>query len=85
MQGRKTPAVAFITHLIKITGKTKLRKILQESPLTAQEVELVLDYTNGKSYKELAQKYHKSVQRINQWKRKIYENLTLYLREKCGE
>jgi len=82
MKGRKTPAVAYIARLIKTTGKPELLRILQESPLTPQEINLFMDYANGASYKELAQKYNKSPQRINQWKRNIYEQLHFYLVKK---
>ena len=47
-----------------------------------RDIYLLLDYADGMSYKELAQIYNKSIQRINQWKRKIYEDLAYYLREK---
>lgn len=82
MNGRKTPAVAYIARLIQTTGKPELLRILQESPLTTQEINLFLDYADGATYKELAQKYNKSVPRINQWKRAIYEKLHFYLVKK---
>lgn len=79
MNGRKTAPVAYITRLIKTTGKTEIKKILIESPLTDQEINLVLDYANGATYKELSIKYNKSLQRINQWKHQIYCDLHFYL------
>lgn len=82
MRGRKTPAVAYITRLIKTTSRTQLHQILNDAPLKRAEIRLILDYADGMSYKELAQAYNKSVQRINQWKRQIYEDLAYYLREK---
>lgn len=82
MNGRKTPAVAYITHLIKTTSRTKLLDILLDSPLKTRDINLIIDYADGMSYKELAERYHKSVQRINQWKRSAYEQLAYYLREK---
>jgi hypothetical protein len=82
MRGRKTPAVAYITHLIKTTSRAKLLDILTDSPLKMGDIYLVLDYADGMSYKELAVRYNKSIQRINQWKRKTYEQLAFYLREK---
>ena len=82
MRGRKTPAVAFITRLIKTTPRPKLIKLLCDSPLKPRDIYLILDYADGMSYKELAAKNHKSIQRINQWKRQIYEDLAHYLSEK---
>lgn len=82
MRGRKTPAVAFITRIIKTTSRPQLIKLLYESPLKRSDIRLILDYADGMSYKELAAKNHKSIQRINQWKRQIYEQLAYYLREK---
>ena len=81
MRGRKTPAVAFITRLIKTTPRPELLKILCESPLKPRDIYLILDYADGMSYKELAAQNHKSPQRINQWKHKVYEELAYYLRE----
>ena len=82
MRGRKTPAVAYITRLIKTTSRPQLIEILTASPLKTRDIYLLLDYADGMSYKELAAEYNKSVQRINQWKRKIYEELAYYLRQK---
>ena len=82
MRGRKTPAVAYITRLIRTTSKSKLHEILADSPLKTRDINLLTDYADGMSYKELAQKYNKSIQRINQWKRQIYEDLAEYLRQK---
>lgn len=82
MNGRKTPAVAYITRLIRTTSKTGLKKILQESPLKTRDINIILDYADGASYKELAAKYNKSPQRINQWKRNAYEQLHFYLVKK---
>ena len=81
MRGRKTPAVAYITRLIKTTSRPQLLDILRDSPLKTRDIILIMDYADGMSYKELAAKNNKSVQRINQWKRKIYEDLAFYLRE----
>jgi hypothetical protein len=82
MRGRKTPAVAFITRIIKTTSRPQLIKLLYESPLKRSDIRLILDYADGMSYKELAAKNHKSIQRIIQWKRQAYEQLAYYLREK---
>jgi DNA-directed RNA polymerase specialized sigma24 family protein len=82
MRGRKTPAVAYITRLIKTTSRPELIKILYESPLKPRDISLILDYADGMSYKELAAQNNKSIQRINQWKRQAYEQLAYYLREK---
>lgn len=79
MNGRRTPAVAYITHLIKTTSKKELNEILNESPLKPQEIDLILRYINGASYKELAEIFHKSTQRINQWKRTVYEKLHYFI------
>ena len=85
MNGRKTPAVAYIARLIKTTGKPELLRILQESPLRTQDIKLILDYADGASYKELAAKYNKSPQRINQWKHKVYCDLHFYLVRKLND
>ena len=82
MRGKKTPAVAFITHLIKTTSRPQLVDMLTASPLKTRDIYLILDYADGMSYKELAEQYHKSTQRINQWKRSAYEQLAYYLKEK---
>lgn len=76
---RKTPAVAYITRLIRTTGRNDLLELLYNSPLRQKDIALLLDYAEGVSYKELAEKYGKSPQRIYQWKRNIYENLHFYL------
>lgn len=82
---RKTPAVAFITRLIKTTGKPELLEILQASPLRSQDIEFLLLYADGASYKELSAKYNKSLPRIYQRKRKIYEQLHFFLVTKYNE
>lgn len=79
MNGRKTPAVAYITRLIKTTSKTELNRILQDSPLKTQDINLILSYANGASYEDLAEEYHISKPAIYARKRKIYETLHFYL------
>ena len=79
MRGRKTPPVAFITRLINTTSRPELRQLLNDAPLKRAEISLILDYADGMTYKELAQKNNKSIQRINQMKRKSYEKLARYL------
>lgn len=79
---RKTPAVAYITRLIRTTGHTDLLELLDNSPLKQKDIALFLDYAEGVSYKELAAKYGKTEGAIYAQKRKIYEQLHFYLVQK---
>ena len=75
MRGRKTPAVAFITRLIYTTSRPDFIALLERSPLTTQERELVLLYTDGTAYKQLADRYHVTTQTIYTRKRNAYIKL----------
>ena len=44
---RKTPAVAFITRLIRTTGHADLIELLNNSPLKQKDIALLLDYADG--------------------------------------
>lgn len=82
MKGRKTPAVAYITRLIRTTGRPELEQILQSSPLRREDIIFILHYIDGLSYKELSVIYNKSEARIYQRKRKLYELLHAFLTQK---
>ena len=79
---RKTPAVAYITRLIRTTGRADLIELLDNSPLKQRDTALLLDYADGVSYKELAVKYGKTEGAIYAQKRKIYEQLHFFLVQK---
>lgn len=79
---RKSPAVAYITRLIKTTGRADLMAILDNSPLKTKDKELLLDYADGASYEELAQKNNITTAAIYARKRQIYEQLHFYLVQK---
>lgn len=85
MRGRKTPAVAFITRLIYTTGRQELTELLERSPLTKAERDLVLEYADGTKYKELAARYHVTTQTIYIRKRNAYKRLHLYIVSKYHE
>lgn len=74
----KTAKVAYYTHKVRSTNRQELLHQLQEAPLTDQDREFMTDIISGYRYKELAEKYHKSLSRIYQWKRTLYELLTRY-------
>lgn len=78
MRGHKTPAVAFITRLIYTSSRDEFVAILERSPLTSHERELVLLYADGALYKELADRYHITEAAIYAQKRKAYEKLAQY-------
>lgn len=78
MRGRKTPAVAFITRLIRTSPRDKLTAFIAKSPLTSHERDLVLRYADGAIYKELAAFYHITTAAIYAQKRKAYEKLARY-------
>lgn len=79
MRGRKTPAVAFITRLIYTTSHTDFIALLERSPLTTDEKDLVLRYANGALYKELADHFHVSAQAIYTRKRNAYIKLHAWI------
>ena len=79
MRGRKTPAVAFITRLIYTTSRPDFIALLERSPLTTQERELVLLYADGALYKKLADRYHVTTQTIYTRKRNAYVKLHAWI------
>lgn len=79
---RKTPPVAYITRILKTTGRAEIGAMLEDAPLTEQERAIITEYAQGMSYKEMAEKHNKSPARIYQLKRKAYESLHYYLTRK---
>lgn len=56
---------------------------LMQAPIKAQDRQFLLDILEGMSYKELSIKYNKSISRIAQWKRNLYDKLADYYRLKA--
>ena len=81
MNGHKTPAVAFITRLVDTTGHAELAALLERSPLTTHERDLIMRYADGELYKELAVRYHLTEAAVYAQKRKAYEKLSRYIAE----
>lgn len=77
--------MAFITRFVRTTGRYELLEVLDGSPLTRRDKELMIDVIEGASYKELAAKYALTTGGVYQWKRKVYENLHFYLVRKLNE
>lgn len=75
---QKSKPVAYVTYKIRTTDRIELLEQLKHVPLTNTNYNFVLDIISGMSYKELAEKYHKSESRIYKWKRQIYEDLHNY-------
>jgi len=72
---RKTPAFAYYNRKLKTTRKSVLLTEWQDAPITQIEFEFLQEILNGKSYQELAEQFNKSVSRIGQWKRSLFEQL----------
>lgn len=79
MRGRKTPPVAFVTRLIYTTGRPEFAALLERSPLTTAERDIITRYADGASYKELADRYHVSTQTVYTRKRAAYIKLHAYI------
>lgn len=74
----KLPATAYYTQKIKKTNRQVLLQELASAPIKKIDYAFMLDIIEGVSYKELAEKYHKSEARIYQWKRTLFERLHQY-------
>lgn len=71
----RTAGMAYYCRHIKNTDRSKLLDELTESPLREKDADFMKDVLAGKSHKELAVKYNKSISRIAQWKRTCCETL----------
>lgn len=78
----KTPAVAYYTRKIRTTDRILLSEEIERAPLKKQDRYFLWDIVEGLTYKELAAKYNKSEARIAQWKREIFERMTMYDRRR---
>lgn len=75
---QKTPAVAYVSRKIKISGKKELYELLDDSPLKIKDYAFMSDIIEGLDNKALARKYRKSPSRISQWKRSVFEQVHEY-------
>lgn len=75
---RRTPAVYYCSKKIKITNKTLLLQEWSNVALSAKDFQFLTDVINGLTLAELAEKHKKSVARIAQWKRRLFERLLEY-------
>lgn len=75
---RKTPAVAYCYTRLRTAGHEEITSLLADAPLTQRDLALISDIINGLDNQALAEKYHKSLSRISQWKRAVFEQLHAY-------
>lgn len=64
-----------IKEKIKLLSQSDFINFIQESPLSDNEKEFMLDVRKGFSNEFLSQKYKKNIPNISHWKRNIYEKL----------
>lgn len=57
-----------------------MQAIIANAPIRAKDEGFLKDCIDGRSYKELAGKYGKSIARVAQWKRTVYEQLFFYMK-----
>lgn len=74
----RTPAVQFYALKIKNSSRQDLLDDIAAAPLREADRSFLLDCIDGYSYKQLAGKYHKSVSRVAQWKRALFEAMCRY-------
>ena len=72
---KKTLAVAYFSYKIRTTNKTELAKFILQAPIKKRDVDFLCDIIDGLTYSELAEKHQKSLARIYQWKRNLFEKL----------
>lgn len=75
---KRTPAVYYCSKKIQITNKTLLLQEWSNVALSVKDFQFLTDIINGLSLAELAEKHKKSVARIAQWKRRLFERLHEY-------
>lgn len=75
---RKSPAVAYYTKKIRITGKEQLYSELEDAPLSSREFAFIADIIEGLDLDELATKYKISYSRVASWKREMFEVMHAY-------
>lgn len=75
---KKSPEIAFIEHKLKFTPNAELSLMLEQVPLSVEDKAFLTDIKKGLSYKQLADKYGRSVSRVWQWKHNLYIYLHKY-------
>lgn len=80
----KTPAVAYYTRKIRTTDRIQLSEEIERAPLKKLDRHFLWDIVEGLTYKELSVKYNKSEARIGQWKREIFERMTMFDRRRMS-
>lgn len=76
----RTPKVAFINYKINSSNRITFRQELDAAPINNIDKVFLEDILSGMSYKELSAKHNKSISRISQWKRELYDKLADYYR-----
>ena len=76
----RTPKVAFINYKITTSNRIVFRDELSQAPIKNIDKIFLEDILSGMSYKELSVKHNKSISRISQWKRELYDKLADYYR-----
>ena len=76
----RTPRVAFINYKITTSNRIVFRDELSQAPIKNIDKIFLEDILSGMSYKELSVKHNKSISRISQWKRELYDKLADYYR-----
>ena len=76
---KKSPAVNFVYRKIRTTRKSEMLQLLEESPLTENELSFMKDIIAGLSITELSEKHFKTASRISQWKREVCEKLHAFV------
>lgn len=75
---KKSPAIAYLTKKIRMTGRAELLQEIQDAPLKNRDRELLLMIIDGASYKEMSASFNLSTSRIAKWKHQVFEHLFRY-------
>lgn len=78
----KSPGVAYLTRRIRTTARSEIVAIINDSPLSDNDRLFLIDILHGYSYKELAARHDMAVSSIGKRKKRVYEAMTLYERQR---
>ena len=75
---KKSPAIAYMTKKIRMTGRAELLQEIQDAPLKKKDRDLIIMSIEGASYKEMSAAFNLSMSRIAKWKHEVFEHLFRY-------
>lgn len=74
----KSKPVAYCERKFMTTSRKSLLQQLEDMPIKRSDYAFIVDVINGMPYKELAEKYNKSVSRIGKWKHDVCAKILQY-------